>query len=409
VALVLTARGSADAPPAASLHLAVCGLTMDYVEPCGCGGQNAGGLARRATLLAELRRAQPDLIVVDPGLLGSDPGALPVTARSLAAMGVDGLGLADSDLEQWPTLAPLLAADGLSATTVTPLAPAAGQPPAPPRCLLLGAAGGPRLGLVAVSWGALTRAEMMTAVRTALAEARRLGASHTALAAHLTRADAEKLLAALPDAELPELVLLATEDNFPRPPDTTGGVTWVPVAQKGRSLSVITLAPGRPPAVEQRLVGEGPRDPLVQGWVDDYNAWVLKGEHGVSTDVAASFPRPAACVKCHGAIVERWRAHPHSHAVETLIERKRDTAACLRCHDERLRRDGVRSDTGDRGVECASCHDRLAEHVDRQAKAATPGRERCLGCHSAENSPHFDYEVYLKSVREVCRADGTAK
>lgn len=386
-----------------NLHLAVAGAIMDYLEPCGCGGQNAGGLARRAAMIAEQRCIWPDLALLDLGDLGQDPLRLPVITRSLAALGADALALGTSDLDRWEKLSPALTAAALAATSVVPLV--GNEPPlaVPPRSLTVGPPRGPQLGVVSVAWGAWTRAQMVEATRAELDRLRQAHIEHLALAAHLSRADAERLLDALGDASQPDLLLLATDDNFPRPVFVRGRVTWVPVAHKGRSLSLITLRADGPPQVEQQLVGDGPRDPVVQGWVDAWFRDVKAGETRPATTTVASFPRVAACLPCHEPVVKAWRAHGHSRAVETLVARGRDVAGCLRCHDERLRRDGLRSEPGDRAVECASCHDGLTEHVAGKGQATKPDAARCETCHVAEHSPRWRYQDYLPTVARACR------
>ena len=386
------------------LRVAAAGLALDYLDPCNCGGQNAGGLARRAALVAELRRAWPGLVLLDVGDLGQDAQRLPVITRSLSAIGTDALALGSSDLDRWDRLAPALFAVGVAATSVTPLAGVGPQVAPPPRSLSVGPLDGPRLGVVAVAWGAWTRAQMIEATRAELERLRQGRADYVALVAHLSRTDAERLVDGLGDGAQPDLLLQATDDDAPRPAFLRGRVTWVPVAHKGRSLSLITLRLDRPPQVEQKLVAEGPRDPVVQGWVDAYFRDVRTGETRPATTVPASFPRVAQCLPCHEQAVKAWRAHPHARAVETIEARQRDVAGCLRCHDERLRRDGYRSEPGDRGVECASCHDGLAEHVRAKGKATKPATNHCETCHAKEHSPKWDFGVYVASVVRACRS-----
>jgi len=387
--------------PTPPLHLAVTGLTLDYLEPCDCGGQNAGGLARRASLVAELRRMWPDLVLVDAGDLGQDPRRLPVTTRALAAMGVDAVALGSVDLDRWEVLAPLARERGLATCSVTPLVPGLTAEAAPAASQIVGAVGGPRLGLVSVAEGPLGGARLAAATRTELLSLRTQGVAYRALAAHLPLASAQRLVDALGDDAKPDVVFLATDANLPAPATVRDGVTWVPLAHKGRSLAAVTLAPGTAPVVAHTLVAAGPKDAQVQGWVDAYFAAVRAGEPPPATSTA-TFPRPDACAECHQPAVEAWRRHPHARAVETLVARGRDVAACLRCHDERLRRDGVRSAHGPRGVECATCHDGLEAHL---AKAQSkPTRLACDRCHTAEHSPRWQPDTYLWSVTDVCRA-----
>ncbi|MBI5833748.1 MAG: hypothetical protein HZB16_15750 [Armatimonadetes bacterium] len=396
----LLALPAQDTPPP-PLHLAVIGLTLDYLEPCDCGGQNAGGLARRAALIAELRREWPDLVLVDAGDLGQDDQRLAVTTRALAAVGVDGIALGSVDLDRWATLAPLLRERGLAASSVTPLVPGLTTEPAPPASQIVAAVGGPRLGVVSVAEGLLSGARLAAATQAELLALRGQGAAYRLLVAHLPRATAERLVDALSPEARPDVVVLATDNDQPALARRREGVTWVLLAHKGRSLATMTLAPGAEPVVRHTLVATGEREALVQGWVDSYFAALRAGQAPPPAG-AASFPRPEACAKCHGAVVAAWQQHPHARAVATLEERKRDVAACLRCHDERLRRDGVRSAAGPRGVECASCHDKLAEHVARPE--SRPGRLACDRCHTAEHSPRWQAETYGRSVAEVCRA-----
>lgn len=386
--------------PVRPLHLAVSGLTLDYLEACGCGGRTAGGLARRARLVADARRRWPDLVVVDAGDLGSDLVRLPVVARALSALGTDAVGLGNLDLERWPELRSVLATHGLAATSATP---PLGVGPAPTTSLLLGPPGGPRLGLVSVAWGNSTFAELAASVSSALA-AVRAQADYVALLAHLPEADARRLVESLPAAQRPPVVLLATDADLPEPSVRREDTVWVPIAHKGRSLSLVTLAPGAPAAVDQVLVDEGPRDERVQEWVDACLLAVLKGESEPRATPPPSFPRATACVPCHAAAVTAWRATAHAGAVETLVRRQRDLAACLRCHDERLRRDGVRAEPGDRGVECAACHDQLDQHLARHAHATLPDTDRCTACHSTEHSPKFNVATYRPAIAAACQA-----
>ena len=43
------------------------GNTQSYIEPCGCYPGQSGGVARRATLIEQIRKQRPDLLLVDAG------------------------------------------------------------------------------------------------------------------------------------------------------------------------------------------------------------------------------------------------------------------------------------------------------------------------------------------------------
>ncbi|MCC7492127.1 MAG: hypothetical protein IT204_07280 [Fimbriimonadaceae bacterium] len=405
LALVLTTV-AADPPRREPLTLLVVGQTMDYLEPCGCGGQVAGGLARRAALLDELRREFPGAPVIDLGGQGFLTERLPLILRAAAYSGVALAGCAADDLAAWEHLAPAAAAAGMPLTSLPP--PRLAAPPAPPRSLVIGPQRGWRIGVVAVSLpegGVTALAPRLAAELTQLRQQRHCDL--TVLLSHLGYGDTERLLERLPAAQRPRLVLLASAYGDTLPYFEELGATWVPVAAKGRSVSRITFAStprGVSLSCEQRMVLAGVSDAAVASWVDAFVAAQRAGQ--VQQVAAGSTGQPAVstCGPCHAAAVTAWRAHPHGHAVETLEQAGRDVAACLVCHAEQTRRLGLRPPaTGDRGVECATCHEGLAAHLaDPQTRPTTGGREACERCHTSENSPRWDLPKYLANVRGAC-------
>jgi hypothetical protein len=122
-----------------------------------------------------------------------------------------------------------------------------------------------------------------------------------------------------------------------------------------------------------------------------------------------------SCGTCHEAQVAGWRAGPHAHALETLLEgerREQAEAGCVRCHlsatsrlsldapartkDHPLRMRGVLS-----GVTCITCHADVADvHLDgRGAKPSLESaRAMCRRCHDPVNSPDFEIESYLRRL-----------
>ena len=412
--LALTTLSLAAPTPPFELHLAVVGLSQDYLEPCGCGGQNAGGLARRTALLTELRRQVRDLRVIDIGGFGVQVPRLPTIVRTSAAYGADVCGLSGDDLAEWDILAPVTAASALAVTSLVPPAPPVSRP-APPASHLLDVPGG-RVGVVSMAYQALSLRQM---IELAAAELKRLReVEHcrlTLLVSHLGLASSERLLAAIPVADRPAAVLLATAYNDSQPYFDQAGTTWIPVAQRGRSLSVVTIKPGPhgwDVDSDQRMVLAGPRDARVQAWVDEVFRREVTGEKlTTATATAPPFPPVAACAACHAASVTAWRATAHARAVETLEKAQRDVAACLVCHSETFRQTGLRPAAGgDRGVECATCHTRLADHLkDPQVRPPTATQADCERCHTTENSPHWRFAAYRDKIVAACRGQLTGE
>lgn len=74
-----------------------------YLEPCGCGGVNEGGVARQATLLKQLR-TRGTVLALCGGGLGGIPEAVSATVKALAMMRHDYLIPGAADLEICPTV-----------------------------------------------------------------------------------------------------------------------------------------------------------------------------------------------------------------------------------------------------------------------------------------------------------------
>ncbi len=417
IALSLAVAGLAHRPgwpqeaPRGPLVIAVSGNTNAYLEPCGCGGQNAGGLARRAQMLGELRRQTPSLLTVDVGGLGHVTDRLPVIARALAVMGVAACGASAADLSGYAAFAAACRGAGLPyGSLVPPLV--RGDQPAPPRALVLAApGGGPRVGLVSVALGSLTNSQLTAAAASELTRLRTVErCAFSLLISHLGDSGTERVVAELPAAARPLVVLLATEANLPAAAYERLGCWWVPVANKGRSLSVLTVVPvagGWSVSVDQRLLTDGPRDAVVQGYVDAYYQQAKAAEPVVLPTNSSVVP-VTSCLPCHQRSVAAWRRHSHARAVETLAHAGREVAECLRCHDERFRREGQRSPQGgDRGVECTSCHGELSAHLaDVQSWPKRPTEATCRSCHNSEHSPRYQADRYRQAVRAVCAGGG---
>lgn len=408
--LVLLAHAVVSDTPTRSSVLIIAGPTQGYLEPCACGGQLAGGLARRAAMVAAARHEHPDLLLLDPGSLTTDLSRLPVIARTMAALGVAACGLSTEDLADWPAVHEALSAAGVPATSITPPLPGPDLPPAPPSALLLERPNG-AVGVLSVAFGSLGLRDLVARCAGEAVRLRADGAGLLVLISHLGEAATTQCLAQLPQAAQPDVVAWVTEADEPRPAEVRQGVLWVPLARRGRSLSVLQPQPDSAWTTTQHLVqADGPTDDAVQGWVDEQVAQERTAEVADERDggpVPISFAQPAACEPCHADAVNVWRQHPHAHAVETLEVIGRDVADCLRCHSERLRRDGVRPAPAapglDRGIQCATCHDNLTAHLAGAGIPTSIDVAGCETCHTAENSPHWQPERYWASVLAACQ------
>ncbi|MCC7493489.1 MAG: hypothetical protein IT204_14130 [Fimbriimonadaceae bacterium] len=400
--LLLLVLVSGAAPPDRTVTLVIGGCTDGYLEPCGCGGQQAGGLARRAALVTAVRQRAPGAVYLDLGRLGPPARHAELAAALAARLGAVAVGCGAAEARQPAHLAVARAA----ALPLTNVAPPEATLPA---MVVFDAAPGVRVGVMSICLGPLAGAELAARLGELAATATAEGAAWWVLLSHFDQATTARLLDRLPVARRPAVVALALTASEPTPRWTADGTTWVTVAAKGRSLSVVEAhhTNGRWQCqASTELVIEGPRDDVVQGWVDACFAAQKVTESGAPTPPAApAGPTGAACAECHAATVAAWRQHPHGRAVATLEALGRDVAACLRCHDEDLRQRGVRGAGADRGVHCLACHPASAAHL--QAATSRPGTisvDACTACHTPDHSPHWQPATYLAQVAAVCRA-----
>ncbi len=113
----------------------------------------------------------------------------------------------------------------------------------------------------------------------------------------------------------------------------------------------------------------------------------------------------ASCKTCHAPEYASWKKTKHSHAYHTLVEKEHEKdPECLTCHTV-----GFGFQTGFvsepqtptlMDVGCENCHGVGGNHI----KNPQPGygqvtKTDCLTCHTSENSPNFDYDVYFPKIR----------
>ncbi len=113
----------------------------------------------------------------------------------------------------------------------------------------------------------------------------------------------------------------------------------------------------------------------------------------------------ASCKGCHAEAYAIWKKSKHAHAYQTLVSHGHAAdPECLTCHTV-----GFGFQTGFVNMEttpnlpdvgCENCHGVGGNHVKNPKKGyGQVTRANCLTCHTAQNSPKFNYEVYLPKVQ----------
>ena len=160
-----------------------------------------------------------------------------------------------------------------------------------------------------------------------------------------------------------------------------------------------------------------PEDPGVQKIIADYDRDVSQLNLAWAKEHGEPCPPPAkgeaayvgneACRSCHPAPFAVYEKTGHARAYATLESvQKQYRLDCIACHVIGFQQAGgvcrVDQVEGRKNVGCENCHGpgslHVADGTGRSVLRPRPGPSVCVGCHTAENSIHFDYAKYLPRV-----------
>jgi hypothetical protein len=126
-----------------------------------------------------------------------------------------------------------------------------------------------------------------------------------------------------------------------------------------------------------------------------------------ATEGEAAYVGSQACAGCHAAAFGVYNGTGHARAYRELERvHKQYRLECISCHVVGIQQPGgvcrVDRVSGRDAVGCENCHGPGSLHVahpkTQPVARPAPTRALCVGCHTAENSPQFDYSVYLPRV-----------
>jgi predicted metalloprotease with PDZ domain len=440
-------------PVARRLQVAYTGKTDGYLENCGCKTNQAGGVARRATVLARLRRSRPDLLVLDAGNLFIRPekqSSLDFLSRqeqrlyldlvdrmryAAAAVGTNELTLG---LDHFREHAAAMATPFVAANVLRD-----GRPIA--RAALSLAAGGLRVAVLGVFEPPYGRAaaslyEEHTAGLTILDPVETLKREVPALA---RQAD---LVIALGRLSPPTIRVIAREvpgldmvvsSEYDAPAGGEGGadlhredhsgfvgrllVAYTNLTSYG--LMSVGLGVDRDGRIAEAvfedhwLYEDVPDDPAVRDLLNRFYDRV--GRQAAAQEsvpplfaddperVAGRYVGQARCAACHEDQHKQWMMTKHASAYKTLLDRHRHfQPKCVSCHVV-----GYGTPHGYRlgmpeqtlaNVQCEMCHGPGAAHAAEPSAAnirKVVPEQVCVECHNAEHSDHFVYAERLPRVK----------
>jgi hypothetical protein len=399
-------------PP--SVTFVFTGDTQGFLVPCGCRTVPAGGLARRAGLLAHLRGLTylgPVVPVeVAHGLAERGPAREILNRQMGRFFKREGvlLGLGGYDLLSGPEalhifvpgvekyLSGRKAYKGsrefrLGGWGVGPLgAPAA------------------RLRLVFVSETPPEGTPMADPVEAFEAETGAHPADGYVVTGNLSTGAVGRLLKAHP-----EIVAVVAQwgSQVTTTPQRVEG-TWVLwIGDRGRRAATLTVLreKGRWSALPgiSYLGPEVPSDPEVEAEVEHTLARVEAENRRALEFITRPAPAgegyvgAASCAPCHAGAHEIWRKSRHTRATEDLaVDHQTLNPECLKCHATGVGKPGgyPRSDADLGGVQCEACHGPGAGHPPRKL-AVPPVDASCAPCHGKRDSPLFAADAYWQVIR----------
>lgn len=143
----------------------------------------------------------------------------------------------------------------------------------------------------------------------------------------------------------------------------------------------------------------------VRAVLDDYDMKVARLlKESEKPPAGETYLGAARCAECHQPYEESWEKTRHAHAFESLIKAgKSNDPECIVCHSVGFGEKGgfftLETTPELANVQCEECHGLDREHIEDYSRPMRPVTEKvCLKCHTRENSPDFDYPVYLKKI-----------
>jgi hypothetical protein len=449
--------------PKPTFALFLTGNQSGYIEPCGCTGlANAkGGLARRYTLLEEIRAKGWPVVALDVGAQVRRFGRQPeikfqTSVDALKKMEYDAVAFGMEDLRLDST--ELIA----GAATLDPAAPGlfvSANAYVLDRSLFpefrVIEAGGKRIGVTAIvgasyekdlTGGELTFEQPALAAKRALAALRQERCDLHVLLAHATLDEASALARAVPGFDV---VLTSGGGGEPEfePTRVNDGKTWlIQSGVKGMYAGVVGFFEGGDPQLRYERIALTDRfadSPAMRRQMAAYQDQLKNaGLEGLGIEPVPfpdgrKFVGSQACADCHTTAYAIWEKTPHAHATDSIVQptERSDIARhfdpeCLSCHVTGWNAQNYYpSLSGYLSLEetpemkqqgCENCHGPGATHVavengdveatERQIAEIrevmklplASAKQKCLECHDLDNSPDFHqegaFEEYWKQI-----------
>jgi peroxiredoxin len=238
---------------------------------------------------------------------------------------------------------------------------------------------------------------------------------HTCPHCHKALAFLKEQLAALPEAQRPELIAISAVDR--------GSEVTAALAEEGLDFFPVLLDPGQKIQREYGVFGGFPDLLLinkereivhrVQGWHEGRDPaltrMLLAQIAGARVPMLLNpkgYTGSDVCTVCHTLEHDTWQFTKHATAFDTLVTHSADRdPECVSCHVVGFEKPGGFS-MAERpahleNVGCESCHGRGGPHLTPDFVKAGNYAPVCETCHNKEHSLGFDYEDFRPAISHV--------
>ncbi len=413
-----------------SLTLLISGEELGYLEPCGCAEGQLGGFPRRDSLIQQLAVKGKTLVPVANGDLIDDASRQSELKAEIGFTALREMGYVAYNIGERDLLLGIDRLEYLQDTSGIPFLSAnlfhgenrVFQP------FVLHTVNLQDnqiqvaiIGILSQSFevhvenaGAGLRLEDPVVVLTDLVEKLDQTADLIVLLAHANLAESEGLASAFPQIDV--VVSGHEQEKLQEAPVFVKNTVLLNTGTKGKAFGHLDIrwnSDGVVADYEFQALSLSERLPDSPRMVELLTLYqqMLAAEN-LSVDLEREPPTTggtyvgsASCKGCHAEAYTIWKRSKHAHAYQTLVSHGHAAdPECLTCHTV-----GFGFQTGFVNMEttpdlpdvgCENCHGVGSNHVKNPQKGyGQVTRVNCLTCHTAQNSPKFDYDVYFPRIR----------
>ena len=413
---------------AAEVVLLYTGDTQSFLEVCGCADDQLGGIARRATMVDDLRRSYPNALLLDAGGLFAGDTVLDqlrckIHLNAMKAMRYDAANAGVGELRFgqafFETMRDSIGVPFASANLKVNGAPMGAE-------MRILNAGGVRVGIVGVAGEREIEAHGMAMGTSRLHLPEGVAVALDGIEAAVAKASrAADLVVVLTDLDRDaERALIRQTAGIDvvistRSRETTqrvGNALLLGTQPQGKAIgqAILTVENGRVTAervdsiplseaiAENRAIGQlvdGFYTQVAQSAALQQTARPRFAGFALEDQLALGGNRyvgAETCASCHASEAEDWEHSHHAGAFNRLLQQQKHYQPdCVTCHTT-----GFGYPTGFRigkdaltAVQCEVCHgpgERHARRPEARNIRRTPRPELCQRCHDADQTPDFD-------------------